>query len=274
MRAMSTPDDRTGNRGNAVALMYHAIDDGHGGPPADPHYSIAISAFRGQLDAIDRRQGGATSVRDWLATPGAHRVLLTFDDGHASDRRIVLPLLLQRGMRADFFVNPANAGRPGYASWSELRELAAAGMSIQSHGYEHRYLTQMGEAQLRESLRAARLEIEERVGSPVTLLAPPGGRMPGGLPRIARECGYSHVLCSRPGWLRQGSGKDHMPLPRVAVTVDVDLRAFERWLDRDPGTMFGPAMRYRTLSLAKSMLGDHRYEWARERMLALAERRA
>jgi peptidoglycan/xylan/chitin deacetylase (PgdA/CDA1 family) len=274
MRAMPTPDDRTGTRGNAVALMYHAIDDDHGVVPADPRYSIAVAAFRRQLDAIGRRQGGATSVRDWLAAPGPHAVLLTFDDGHGSDRRVVLPLLLQRGMRADFFVNPANAGRPGYACWHELRELAAAGMSIQSHGYEHRYLTQLGESQLRESLRAARLEIEARMGSPVTLLAPPGGRMPAGLVRIARECGYSHVLCSRPGWIRQGAGNRNLPLPRVAVTCDVDDRAFERWLDRDPGTMLGPAIRYRTLSLAKSMLGDRRYEWARERMLALAERRA
>jgi hypothetical protein len=147
-------------------------------------------------------------------------------------------------------------------------------MSIQSHGYEHRYLTQLDEQRLRESLRAARLEIEARVGSPVTLLAPPGGRMPRGLARIARECGYSHVLCSRPGWLRQGRGKDAMLLPRVAMTADVGEREFERWLDRNPGTMLGPAMRYRTLSLAKSVLGDQRYELVRERMLALTERRA
>jgi hypothetical protein len=127
---------------------------------------------------------------------------------------------------------------------------------------------------LRESLRAARLEIEAQVGSAVSLLAPPGGRMPRGLAGIARDCGYSHVLCSRPGWLRQGRGKDAMLLPRVAMTADVGEREFERWLDRNPGTMLGPAMRYRTLSLAKSVLGDHRYELVRERMLALTERRA
>lgn len=269
---MLPPDKLTGTRGNAVALMYHAVADGGVANGADPHYSLPARLFRLQLDEIGRRAGGATSVRDWLSSNRAESVLLTFDDGHASDRRIVTPMLVDRGMRADFFINPANAGRPGYASWSELREMAAAGMSIQSHGYDHRYLTQLEPGELRESLRAARLEIEVRIGSPVSLLAPPGGRMPRGLAAIAKECGYTHVLNSQPGWLDGNTAA--CVLPRVAVTVDVDQERFSSWVDRQPGSMLRQLVQYRALAIAKRVLGDDRYERARERALAFRENRA
>lgn len=259
-------------RADAIALMYHAVVGGKAAGGPDPHYSLPLAVLRRQLDEIGCRAGGATSVRDWLSSARPESVLLTFDDGHASDRRLAMPLLLERGMRADFFINPANVGRAGFASWPELREMAAAGMSIQSHGYEHRYFTELAPGQLRESLRAARLEIEVRIGSPVFLLAPPGGRMPRGFAEIARGCGYTHVLSSQPGWLRHE--KDACVLPRVAVTAEVGEREFCRWLDGRRASILRQVVRYRALAIAKSVLGDARYERARERALAFRENRA
>ena len=258
---------------DAIVLMYHALADGRrGAVQQDPHYSVPAAAFRRQLNEIKRSAGGATSVRDWLGSARRESVMITFDDGHLSDRRIALPLLLDHGMRADFFINPANVGRPGYADWSHLREMAAAGMSIQSHGYEHRYLTQLAPQQLRESLRAARLEIEVRIGSPVFLLAPPGGRAPRHLLAIARECGYTHVLGSRPGWMRRD--KPDQVLPRVAITADVAERQFQDWVAGRSGSMLRPAARYGALALAKRLLGDAAYERARDRALASRGSRA
>ena len=254
---------------HAVALMYHALSRGQVPPGQDPHYTLDEARFRAQLQQV-AATGGACSARGWLRDGERRPVLLTFDDGHASNYALAFPALVENGMHADFFVNPGNVGKPGFASWAQLREMDAAGMSIQSHGYDHVYLTSLGRDALRERLHAARVKIEDGVGSAVTLLAPPGGRMPAGLVGIARQCGYRHVLSSRPG--RVPASARTTALPRLAITAAVDARRFDAWVRGTRTSILREQLRYGSLSLAKGILGDSRYE--RARMLALAGRRS
>jgi peptidoglycan/xylan/chitin deacetylase (PgdA/CDA1 family) len=242
-----------------IALMYHALwavpDDKVG---ADSHYAVALPRFAEQLALCQRIGGGAVSARDWLG--GRAGVILTFDDGHLSNHRLGFPALRAAGAGADFFVNPAQVGTTGYASWPELREMAEAGMSIQSHGLDHRsYFTTLSPPRLREDLRRARLEIEEKVGQSVTLLAPPGGRAPQDLERIAQEVGYTHVFGSNPGTISRDRRHTH---GRFAVTAGLDQRGFESLL-RGGGARLNARLRYAVLALAKRTLGDDLYERAR-----------
>ncbi|RZA20391.1 MAG: polysaccharide deacetylase family protein [Lysobacteraceae bacterium] len=244
-------------RQRAIALMYHALSQDHD-RPHDPHYTVSECVFDHQLGTIRARVGDACSARDWLEGGRPAKVLLTFDDGLASDHQVALPILAAHGMTADFFVNPATVGRPGYVGWEALREMSAAGMSVQSHGYDHVHFTRMDPATLRESLYRARVLIEDRLGTAVTLLAPPGGRMPARLAETARAAGYRHLLCSRPGVL---DARDrHMPLPRMAVTAGLPARRFEDWITARPAAIAGARLRYGVLQLAKRMIGDARYE--------------
>jgi peptidoglycan/xylan/chitin deacetylase (PgdA/CDA1 family) len=244
-----------------IALMYHAIGDGVA-PNADPHYTVAKGTFERHV-ALSARAGGAVvSARDWLA--GRAGVIFTFDDGDASNHRVAFPLLAAAGAAADFFVNPAQVGTTGYATWAELREMAEGGMSIQSHGLDHNvYLTQLPPARLREDLRRARLEIEEHVGRPVTLLAPAGGREPPDLADAARDAGYTHVLNSRPGRVRPGDGPK---LGRLAVTAKLDDATLASWL-AGGRALLRAQVRYVVLDLAKRALGDDRYTSLRNRLL-------
>lgn len=262
---MPSPPPQPTRSGPAVALMYHAIGEGAAPEGQDPHYTLDCSAFQRQLNFVDAGNGGG-SARDWLAGSHGARVLLTFDDGHISNYQYAFPALATRGMGADFFVNPANVGRPGFASWRQLREMSDAGMSIQSHGYDHVYLTSLGTDALRASLRAAREEISQQIGKPVTLLAPPGGRMPRNLCALARECGYTHVLSSRPGLI--AAGATGMVLPRMAVTAATGDAELQSWIAGDSTTVVRERLRYAGLALAKRLLGDARYERARARALA------
>lgn len=247
-----------------VALMYHALSQGAPPPGQDPHYTLDEARFRAQLRRIDAA-GGGTCARDWLAGAATRRVLLTFDDGHVSNHRVAFPALVEHGMRADFFVNPGNVGKTGYAAWQDLRQMSEAGMSIQSHGYDHVYLTTLDARTLRDRLRAARERIEDRVGAPVTLLAPPGGRMPANLAAVARECGYRHVLSSRPGRIA-GDGSVAV-LPRLSVTTAIDERRFAAWISGDAKAIAREQTRYAALALAKRVLGDARYERLRAQAL-------
>ena len=118
-----------------------------------------------------------------------------------------------------------------------------------------------------------REEIEQRIGTPVTLLAPPGGRIPKDLLPIARECGYTHVLSSEPGVLAAADGATG-PLPRMAMTAATRHVTFQRWIRRDPVAIGHERLRYRGLALAKRMLGDTGYERLRAGALGVLGRRA
>jgi peptidoglycan/xylan/chitin deacetylase (PgdA/CDA1 family) len=244
-----------------VALMYHALGEA-AGAGADPRYTVERARFVGHMALCARAGGAVVSARDWLA--GRAGVIVTFDDGDVSNHRLAFPFLADAQATADFFVNPAQVGTPGYATWAELREMSDGGMSIQSHGLDHRvFLTELPPARLREDLRRARLEIEEHVGRPVTLLAPAGGREPPALAPIAREVGYTHVLNSRPGRVRPGDGPT---LGRLAVTARLDDATLESWLRGGPALRLAEA-RYALLGLAKRALGDDAYRSVRKRLL-------
>ena len=263
MSAAPTPSRENGP---ITALMYHAISAAGTPFGQDPHYTVAQEAFDQQLDTLGRTHS-LGSARDWLQ--GArHGVLVTFDDGHVSNYALAFPALQQRGMGADFFVNPALVGTDGFATWAQLREMSDAGMSIQSHGYDHVYLTSLGEERLRATLRAARDEISQHMGKPATLLAPPGGRMPPRLAEIARECGYTHVLSSRPGRIG-GSPSIHRILPRMAITANTSIDLLQAWTGDRQGPMLRERFRYGSLAFAKKILGDTGYERVRARALAV-----
>jgi peptidoglycan/xylan/chitin deacetylase (PgdA/CDA1 family) len=263
MMRTQSPDESAGNPSPTIALMYHAIGGGGADGAEDPHYSVSLDRFEAHLDAIAACTGEGTSALDWLEHP-RRAALLTFDDGHVSNHRLAWPALAKRGMRADFFVNPARVGERGFVSWSDLREMSDDGMSIQSHGWNHRYFTALSSADLRSDLVRSRRTIEESLGRPVTLLAPPGGRMHADLPQVAQECGYRHVLGSQPGRIRAAQPL----LPRMAVTAALDERTLTGWI---AGRGIARArVRYAVLGLAKSALGDRRYERVRERLLGQA----
>lgn len=244
-----------------AALMYHAVGE-DAAVGADPHYTVSLPVFIEQIALCARLGGAAVSARAWLA--GQAGVIVTFDDGHESNYRLAFPALREAGVSADFFVNPAQVGTEGFATWSELRAMAEGGMSIQSHGLDHRhYLTELSPSQLRDELRRARQEIEDHVGQPVTLLAPPGGRCPPRLAEVAAEVGYAHVFTSRPGPIRRPAGR---MLNRFAVTAHLEAHTLESWLQGGAASWYAQ-LRYALLHVTKRALGDRRYEEVRRRLL-------
>lgn len=75
----------------------------------------------------------------------------------------LLELLGERGVRGTMFILGWVAARePGL-----VRELAAAGHEIASHGWDHRRVTEQGPAEFRESVRRTKGLLEELTGSPV-----------------------------------------------------------------------------------------------------------
>ncbi len=252
---------------NVTILMYHAISNENGeSPGADAHYSVSKAKFESNLRQIATAGMRCVSVANLLAREQRLEasVALTFDDGHASNQ-LASELIAKAGGSADFFINPGSVGTPNYLDWSALREMAASGMSIQSHGFHHRYLDELSPADVRKELIDSRRAIEDHLGLPVTIFAPPGGRLAPDLEKAATDAGYRAVCSSRVGLWR--FGEDLWDIPRLAVLSSTSDAQFGRWVRQAPFEIFGRRARYVLLRSAKRLLGNQGYERLRQGLL-------
>jgi peptidoglycan/xylan/chitin deacetylase (PgdA/CDA1 family) len=260
MSARDLQSQRPAAQRAITVLMYHAVVDDSELADADPHYAVTATAFATQLDMFVRVGRRPTSVQRVLNGERGAAVALTFDDGHASDVRAA-EMIAGCGGAADFFVNPSTVGSRGRLSWAELRSLSELGMSIQSHGFTHRYLDALSPADVRAELADSKRSIEDGIGRAVELFAPPGGRMPPDLPRLAQMLGYRAVCSSRVGaW---AGTLDSAEVPRMPVLGSTSLLRLQQWVEQDPAALAAARLRHITLTAAKRLLPRSVYEGVR-----------
>lgn len=250
-------------------LMYHGLHaEGAPGPPGphgphgryDPVYSVHPDAFARQLDWLLEHgyRGLTVDDLDRAAPLDGRRVLITFDDGDRSNLEVALPLLVARGLVAEFFVTADFVGRHGMLAPADLRTLVEAGMGVQSHGASHRFLSELDAGELAHELADSKARLEALAGRRVTALALPGGRGGERERRAALAHGYRHLFGSVPGPNR-GVRAGHW-LQRFAVRRTLDLAGFAalvEWRGLSPRVA---CARHQALALSKRLLGNARYE--------------
>lgn len=184
---------------------------------------------------------------------------VTFDDGHDSNHRYALPLLEQFAVPAIFFVT---AGwieqRPGYMTWPQLRELAARGHKVQSHGWSHKFLTHCSDAELADELRRSRLTLEERLGAGVDAISAPGGRWNRRALEAAAQAGYRRAYLSDP-WVKPEERNGVHIFGRLMVRRTMDEAELRRWLNRSGQSEFFHRAQGRVKEGVKGLLGDRVY---------------
>jgi peptidoglycan/xylan/chitin deacetylase (PgdA/CDA1 family) len=126
-------------------------------------------------------------------------VVITFDDGNASDVTYALPALVERGLGATFFIVAGRLDEPGFVGGREVRELATAGMRIGCHGMSHRAWRGLDVATLDEEIGTARHILEETIEAPVTRAACPFGAYDRRVVSQLRRHGYETVYTSDGG---------------------------------------------------------------------------
>jgi peptidoglycan/xylan/chitin deacetylase (PgdA/CDA1 family) len=210
-------------RGTLV-LCYHAASTGWRHDLSLPPQEIE----RQVAQLLQRRFRPATAA-DVVA--GASRSLhVTFDDAYRSVRNI-LPVLARLGVPATVFVCSDYADRPrplGVSEltaeaarnpseletmgWSELRELADAGVEIGSHTRTHPHLTTLSDEELREELVASREQIEAELGRPCPYFAYPYGEHDARVGAAVRAAGYEAAFA-----LLDGAVNERFALPRIDI---------------------------------------------------------
>jgi peptidoglycan/xylan/chitin deacetylase (PgdA/CDA1 family) len=248
-------------------LMYHGV---HASPAQagvfDNVYSVAPDTFERQLDWLAKNSYRTIRLVDTGKVPAPDRcVIISFDDGDISNTQVALPLLRERGMVGEFFITTDFIGRDGYVTAADVRLLAEAGMGIQSHGGSHRYLSDLSKEELEGELAESKFRLEGHCDAPVIALALPGGRG-GERERVAaRSTGYRYLLNSEPGCNRRKASNGYLQrLPITRLTTLEQFSAMVQWRGTTPRLL---SARYRTLQLAKRLIGNVAYERWRARAL-------
>jgi peptidoglycan/xylan/chitin deacetylase (PgdA/CDA1 family) len=224
------------NGGRAlVVLMYHKVND----RPANP-LSIPVSLFDEQMAQL-RELGyavvGLDAVLDHYAgvAPLPPRaVLITFDDGYRDNLENALPVLRRHGYEAVLFVpigyldsrlplpHEERLAAAGVVNatidWSELEELEAGGIRVESHGISHRPLADLELDEAAREIVLSKLRLEERLGRPVRAFAYVKGSEAHYRPvhlSLLRQAGYELAFTSVSGG--NGAAGDPLRLHRYNV---------------------------------------------------------
>ncbi|MDH4099354.1 MAG: polysaccharide deacetylase family protein [Nitrospirota bacterium] len=248
----------------ALVITFHGLELADPSKADEPHttesrYTLDVANFRQMMDMAAK--SGCCTVSDLHTMPAGNYVVLTFDDGLASDYELAFPVLAERNIKGTFYVTSGNVGKPGYSTFSQLSEMSSNGMEIGSHGMTHSYLTTMTRANAAREIRESKQEIEQRLGRAVRSYAAVGGHYHRWMIEEAWAAGYESFATMIPGITRVGR---QSVLRRVHIQHQHNAAYFDNLLRRNRLDLFGARMRYQLLYLPKVVLGMQRYDALKE----------
>lgn len=180
--------------------------------------------FRRHLELLRLHGFETVTVADLVLHPAPQRkrAALAFDDGLLDNYTHALPLLLEYGCRATFYVVPgydsvtrwvqprsgrwSDVPRAGYTlpfpsmSPAQRSELVSYGMEIGSHSYTHRKLGRVPVADLAHETRDSKLRLEDELGREVCTFCYPYGSFNRAVLRAVQEAGYQAACSTIPGY--------------------------------------------------------------------------
>ena len=245
-------------------LLYHAIAEGSVAEEESAFYTVGPEAFARQMAYLAEngwRTVSLAQVGCWLAGAGTlpeRALVLTFDDGDATQARVAAPILQAHGWRAIFFVTAGYVGRPGMMTWDDLRRLRAMGMEIGSHGLEHQWLTRVSEEVARRELVESKRRLEEEIGAAVGWFAFPGGAWHPRLEPWVAQAGYVGAATSEAGYVTLGQRP--WALPRLVMRRGDSLERLAVIVAAAPGFLACERTGQLALRLVRGALGSRRYE--------------
>lgn len=247
-----------------VALCYHDVQPtmprGGGGPSM---FTTPLDSFECMLDTMARAGMTGCSVAQAVSAPGDRQVAITFDDGNSGQYKYAFPALAARGMTATFYITTNWVGKPGYVTWDQLREMAAAGMSVQSHTASHRFLSELTPEQLVLELRESKAQLDAELSQDTREIAFPGGDPPPvALRHLIEQSGYRLAIGSR--WGTNHGAVARGFVRRCTVRGEITAEQAQRILEADWALAFRWTAKEATLRRLRSMLGASRYaRWRR-----------
>lgn len=249
-------------------LMYHELElPGRELCQSDPGYTryiVTASAFERQMRRLKELGYRGANVSQSLALAAGEKVVITFDDGCATDLEAAAPVLRELNFGATFYVTAGFLGRRGFMIAAQLRELCGLGFEVGCHSMTHSYLPELDQAGLNREIVESKSSLEQITGKAVEHFSCPGGRYDDRVVEVVKRAGYRTLATSRPQLNLKSS--DPYALGRVAVLCDTTEEELAG-MCRGAG-FWKMSLRHNLLKSAKKTFGNHAYERLRALLLA------
>ena len=214
----------TGKPGTATVpvLMYHVINPPPAGAPF-PGLYVPSDEFAAQMQALKGAGWHAVTMDQLKAYwtrgvplgPGKP-IVLTFDNGYASQYENALPVLKRLGWVGN--ENIQLTGLPpsqGGLTDAQVRGLIAAGWELDTQGISHADLITLDASELQYQVATARQTLQKRYGVPVNWFCYPSGHYDATVIAAVKAAGFVGSTTVIPGWA--SGGEDPYRLPRLRV---------------------------------------------------------
>jgi poly-beta-1,6-N-acetyl-D-glucosamine N-deacetylase len=203
---------------SAVVVMYHRF-----GEDNYPATNIGLAQLEEHLAHLKAGGYSVLPVPHIIAalragTPLPERTIgITIDDAYVSVYDEAWPRLTEAGFPFTLFVatDAVDAGTHGTMSWDQLRELAAAGVTLGNHGASHGHLWQGDPQSARDDIARAEQRFEQELGFKPSLFAYPYGEYDLPTRQVVNEFGFEAAFGQHSGTVHPGA--DFHGLPRFAL---------------------------------------------------------
>jgi peptidoglycan/xylan/chitin deacetylase (PgdA/CDA1 family) len=176
-----------------IFLTYHKVREDSRHSPGD-FYTVSKERLAEQLETLRTREFREISLPDLLSKKADERsYALSFDDGTTDHFDVVLPVLQERGRHGIFFFPTSKLNRRGHFTLAQVRELAAAGHAIGSHGHDHIRLDVLPADEIERQLSLSMEIIADVTGTPPVIFAPPGGYLNKRVQSVAARLGLRAI---------------------------------------------------------------------------------
>ena len=220
----------------AVVLMYHRF-----GEARYPSTNVTIEQFEAQIEELKSGPYRILPVPDIIdalrrgeSLPD-HAVGITIDDAYASAYTEAWPRLRKTGFPFTVFVatEPVDRGVAGMMTWDEIREMAAAGVTIGHHSVTHGHMAGASPQGNARELEVAGRRFADELGQRPRLFAYPYGEASLALIGRVREAGFAAAFGQHSGAI--GGAGGFFYLPRFSLNEKYgDMDRFRRVVNTLP----------------------------------------
>ena len=204
---------------SAVVLMYHRF-----GEARFPSTNVTVKQFESHIEELSKDQYSVRPVPEIIAALRAGQSLpdntvgISIDDAYLSVYKEAWPRLREAKFPFTLFVatEPVNNRSPGHMSWTQIRELADAGVTIANHSTTHPHMPFLSPSRNFAEFKNSNARFKAELGKVPSLVAYPYGEYSLAVRKETVRAGFVAGFGQHSGVIHKGS--DFFNLPRFVFS--------------------------------------------------------
>ncbi len=216
-------------------LMYHHLADlPRDATELEQTWTVAPHNFDEQMQLLVERGFRTITMaqlvahlRDRQPLP-SKPIIISFDDGWAEQYAVAFPILKKYGLGGTFFVYTNPLDRKQFLSWTQIEEMAAAGMDFQAHSLTHPHLRTLAPEVAYREIAESKSILEKRLGKPVVAFSYPFGEYNDAVIQMVKRAGFSSAVTLAAGYKQRID--ELFTLHRIRVSYNDSLADFAKRL--------------------------------------------